>query len=949
MSGWRHPSMGQQIDRSQPLAFTFDGQPLQGFQGDSVAAALLAGGPRLLARSFKYHRPRGLWGMGGEEPNAIFDVTEQGQTTPNERATTLPLRAGMALRSVNTRPTAQGDWLGVMDWAQRFLPAGFYYKTFMALGWMRWEPMIRRMAGLGRLDPNHKPPAETPALNADCDVLVIGAGPAGLAAARAAAGQGRIVWLLDEAPALGGSLRWRGGEIDGAPWAEFASATERAVVQAGGRVLVNTTLWGAFDHGLYAAWQRRTDRPDLHWRLRAQQVILAAGAIERPMWFANNDLPGILSAEAALHYLMLYGAVAGRRILLATGNDASYPVAAAMAQAGAQVVLADTRRQTPPAPEGVRHMPGATLSRAHGSRSVGAATVDGHYIDADTILVSGGYTPSVHLHCQAGGKLDWAPACDALVPRAGTAPLATVGAANGAFGLALALAQGHSAAQGQGRAPQATAPAWGFAAIRPNPQLPGRQWIDPQNDVTLKDVKLAAQEGYSAVEHLKRYTTLGMATDQGRSANFAGLAAMAALTGRSIAETGTTTYRPPFVPVPLGVIGGLRRGTAFDPPKRLTLEPQHKAMGARLREYGGWLRPAFYGPNEAQAVQAEALIARQTVGLYDASPLGKIEVIGPQAAALLDFCGYVPMSSLKTGRARYGFMLAESGIVHDDGVVLRLDTDRFVVSASSSHVASVRMILEESRQDRFLGRDVFVHDTTCNWCTLTASGPAARALLVQAGLLAPGSAAHALPHMGVIESQWQDAPLRLARVSFTGDCAFEISVPLRHAQQLYAALETARTRVGGAWIGLEAVMILRAEKGYILVGKDTDGVTMPHDLGWSGPRLKRQDPYFGDRALFTAEAQRPDRRQLVGLLALQGAPLPTGAHIVPLSGQARSLGFVTSSYHSPFLGRPIALAMVNGGQALMGETVGVFHLGERMQAQICAPCALDPKGERLNG
>ena len=949
MSGWRHPSMGHMIDRTRPISFSFDGTPLQGFQGDSLASALLAAGPRVLGRSFKYHRPRGLWGMGGEEPNAIFDVQDQGLGWPNQRATTLPLRAGMALRSVNTRPSAQGDWLGVMDWAQRFLPAGFYYKTFMALGWMRWEPMIRRMAGLGRLDPAHMPAATTPALNALCDLLVIGAGPAGLAAAKAAADQGRVVWLLDEATALGGSLRWRGGEINGAPWAEFASATKTAVLQAGGRVLTDTTLWGAFDHGSYAAWQRRPDAPDRHWRLRAQQVILAAGAIERPMWFANNDLPGILSAEAALHYLVLYGAVAGRRILLATGNDASYPVAAALAQAGAQVILADTRQQTPPAPQGVRHMRGATLSRAHGSRAVGAATVDGHYIDADTILVSGGYTPSVHLHCQAGGKLDWAAACDALVPRPGTAPMATVGAANGAFGLALALAQGHAAAQGTGPAPQATAPAWGLAAIRPNPQLRGRQWIDPQNDVTLKDVKLAAQEGYSAVEHLKRYTTLGMATDQGRSANFAGLAAMAALTGRSIAQTGTTTYRPPFVPVPLGVIGGLRRGTAFDPPKRLALEPQHREMGARLREYGGWLRPAFYGPDEARAVQSEALIARQTVGLYDASPLGKIEVIGPNAAALLDFCGYVPMSSLKPGRARYGFMLAESGIVHDDGVVLRLDTDRFVVSASSSHVASVRMILEEARQDRFASKDVFVHDITCNWCTLTASGPAARALLVQAGVLAPGSAAHDLPHMGVIESQWQGAPLRLARVSFTGDCAFEISVPLRHAPALYTALDAARTPLGGAWIGLEAVMILRAEKGYILVGKDTDGVTMPHDLGWSGPRLKRQDPYFGDRALFTAEAQRPDRRQLVGLVTPQHTPLPTGAHIVPTSGDLHSLGFVTSSYYSPFLGRPIALAMVNGGRDLMGETVGVFHLGERMQAQICAPCALDPKGERLNG
>ncbi len=883
--------------------------------------------------------------MGGEEPNAIFDVTENGVTTPNVRATTMALRDGLALRSVNTAPDAARDRMGLLDLAHRFLPAGFYYKTFMALGWMRWEPMIRRMAGLGVLDPQNHPSPDIPQMNATCDLLVIGAGPAGLAAAHAAARAGRAVCLVEEAPEIGGTLRWRGGEIDGGPWQDFAACTKAAVLDAGGRLMIDATLWGAFDHGTFAAWERRSGRPDRHWRLRANEVVLAAGAIERPLWFANNDLPGVMSAEAALHYLRLHGAVAGRRIVIATGNDATYATAAALSDAGAHVTLADMRDATPDAPEGVRLIRGAEITRAHGRREVGAVTIEGKHLECDTVLVSGGFTPSVHLHCQAGGKLDLDPGCDALVPRAGTSPLRTVGAANGAFGLAAALEQGHAAGGGTDAVPRATGNVWGLAPVRPDPTTAGRVWIDPQNDVTLKDVKLAAQEGYRSVEHLKRYTTLGMATDQGRSANFAGLAAMAALTGRSIEEAGTTTYRPPFVPVPLSVIGGMRRGEAFDPPKRLLLEPQHRAKSAQFREYGGWLRPSHYGSNETQSVQDEARSARQTAGLYDATPLGRIEVLGPGASALLDFCGYVRMSTLKPGRARYGFMLSETGIVHDDGVILRLAEDRFIVSASSAHVGSVRMILEEARQDRFDPTQVFVHDVTAHWVTLTVSGPSSRGLLRAAGM--PDLTDEALPHMGVLETIWSDVPLRVARVSFTGDRSYELSVPARHGAALHAALDAARQEVGGIWIGLEAVMILRAEKGFILVGKDTDGITMPHDLGRGGPRETRQDEYFGRRSLFTPEAVRADRRQLVGLM-VEGDPLPTGAHIIPDTGPRRSMGFVTSSYVSPTLGRPIALAMIEGGRGLIGRDVTAFHLGATRRAAVTAPCALDPAGERLH-
>ncbi len=384
--------------------------------------------------------------------------------------------------------------------------------------------------------------------------------------------------------------------------------------------------------------------------------------------------------------------------------------------------------------------------------------------------------------------------------------------------------------------------------------------------------------------------------------------------------------------------------------KRLALEETHRALGARLREYGGWLRPSAYSGNEAEAAQSEALAARKSVGLYDASPLGKIEVLGPGAAELLDFCGYVRMSTLKPGRARYGFVLGEGGVVHDDGVVLRLAEDRFIVSASSSHVGSVRLILEEARQDRFDPSRVFLHDVTANWVTLTVSGPRSREPAARRRH-ARGShrRCRPAPHERDRDCNGHGCPLRVARVSFTGDRSYELSVSARHGPALHAALEAAREQIGGCWVGLEALMILRAEKGFILIGKDTDGVTMPHDLGWGAPREKRTDEYFGRRALFTPEARRPDRRQLVGLETDDDTSLPTGAHLVPLARPRRSLGFVTSSYFSPILARPIALAMVEGGQSRMGEELGVFHLGALRPARIAQPCALDPQGDRLNG
>ncbi|MFD0860537.1 2Fe-2S iron-sulfur cluster-binding protein [Roseovarius aquimarinus] len=943
MTGWRHPSAGSEIDRARALTFRFDGQSFTGYRGDTLASALLASGQRCIGRSFKYHRPRGLWGMGAEEPNAIVDLRDGADVEPNARATLTPLKDGMELRSVNAWPNARRDIFGWMDLAHRFIPAGFYYKTMMRLPWKFYEPLIRRAAGLGRLDGTHAPPADCPRQVANCDVLVIGAGPAGLAAARAAARRGKRVWLVEDAHRAGGALRWRSGVIDEAPWQDFVHQTQDDIANAGGRVMMDTTLWAAFDHGTFAAWQRGP--LDTLWRIRATETIVAAGAIERPLWFANNDRPGVMSAEAALFYLTCHGVLPGRRVLLATASDRSTAIASALGAAGAEVILVDARPDAPDV-ENVEHIKGARVTAAHGRSGVTAASLGKRRIACDAILCAGGMTPTVHLWCQAGGKLDWDATRDVLVPRPGTAPMVVIGGANGTLDLPSALAEGHRAGGGEGAPPFATGAATAGIALRPDPALPGRQWIDMQNDVTLKDVALAHREGFRSVEHLKRYTTLGMATDQGRSSNFAGLAAMADLTGKTIPETGTTTYRPPFKPTPLNLIGGPWRGDLYHAPKRLALEEAHASRGARFREYGGWLRPSVYGAgDEAALAQDEARTARQTVAIFDASPLGKLEVIGPRAAELLDFTSYIRMSTVRPGRARYGFNLSESGVVYDDGVVLRLEDTRFIVSASSSHVDGVRFALEDARQDRVGRGAVFIHDVTQAYTTLTVTGPRASTLLADAGIVLP-----VMPHMSVLETKWQHAPLRVARISFTGDVSYELSVPTRYGEGLRAALDSALGAHEGRWIGLEAVMILRAEKGYILIGKDTDGLTMPHDLGWGGPRDRREDEYLGKRSLFTEAANSERRRQLVGLTVPPGAPpLPTGAHLVPQDGQRRSLGFVTSSYLSPTLGRPIALALLEAGQSRIGETVKVFDNGAIYDATVAAACSFDPKGERLHG
>ncbi|TIP04437.1 MAG: FAD-dependent oxidoreductase, partial [Mesorhizobium sp.] len=721
MSASRLATGGSDIDRGRPLSFTFDGRRVEGFAGDTIASALLASGQAVIGRSFKYHRPRGIWGSGVEEPNALVDVESAAGRVPNARATTVQAVDGIRVRSVNASPTAEIDRNAVLDRFARFLPAAFYYKTFMWPDWHLFEPRIRAMAGLGVVDPGWQPRQVSDQINHYCDVLVVGAGPAGLAAAAGAAAAGHSVVLVDDRTHPGGSLRHRTGEVDGVEGMAWVEATVARLKGAGQLVLSDTTAFGLYDHNLVALNQRHADgRPDTLWRVRPRRIVLATGAIERPVPFANNDLPGILSADGALSYLRRHGVLVGRDIVVATNNDSAYEPALALAAAGASVTMVDCRREgDAQAKSGIRVLAGRTIAAARGRNAVqGVLLDDGTTLAADCVPVSGGWTPTVHLFSQAKGKLAWSDKLAAFIPGEAIDGIGVAGAVAGTVSLSDALASGAPALGDFGSsspAPRGTGAeaTLGAVSMWPKPMAKGRVWIDYQSDVTAKDVELAARENFVSVEHLKRYTTLGMATDQGKTSNLNGLALLADITGRGIAEVGTTTYRPPFTPVPFASLAGSRRGSMHAPVRRLPLEANHRAAGGVFQEYGGWLRPAYYGGGDAGAsIQEEARRARQSVALFDGSTLGKIEVIGPRAAEFVDFIYYNTMSTLKPGHCRYGFMLSENGVVFDDGVLVRLDEHRFIVSCSSSHVAAVHARLEEWRQDRF-GRDaVYIHNAT---------------------------------------------------------------------------------------------------------------------------------------------------------------------------------------------------------------------------------------------
>jgi sarcosine oxidase subunit alpha len=984
---------GGAIDRSRPLGFRYDGRALTGYAGDTLASALLANGIHLVARSFKYHRPRGIVSAGAEEPNALVQLDTGARTEPNARATQVELADGLVASSQNCWPSVGFDVGALTNAVSRLLPAGFYYKTFMWPGspraWLFYEKWIRRAAGMGR-GATRADPDRYAHRNAHCDVLVVGGGPAGLAAATAAAACGARVILCDENATFGGNLR--GVSIDlGDREASAWIAAAVAALDANPRVtlLARTTAFGYYDHDLvglceHVAGADAAPRERL-WHVRARQVIFATGAHERAIAYASNDLPGTLLAGAARAYVERYAVQPGRRAVVFTNNDSAYDAALALHRAGVEVAAIVDARTSADAPgeaeararaAGLAIAPASVVSAAHGRlhvRAVDVASRDGgtpRRIECDLVCVSGGWSPAVHLHSQSRGTLRYDEALAAFVPDRATRSTRAAGAANGAFDLAAALTQGHAA----GVAAAGVLGLRGSASEPPRPSsdrvralealwsvpAPGKGakcFIDWQNDVTVADIALAAREGYTSVEHLKRYTTLGMGTDQGKTGNLIGLALLAATLECPIPSVGTTTFRPPYTPVTLGSFVGAEAGPHLEPTRHSSVHDWHVEHGARFVTAGLWLRPHSYpreGETPDDAANREARNVRATVGVVDVSTLGKIELSGRDVAEFLNRVYINRFDNLAVGRCRYGVMLRDDGLVLDDGTASRLADTHYLVTTTTVNAVHVMQHLEQLLQVDWPELEVFLTSVTENWAAAALSGPKSREVLAR--LVDVDVSNEAFPFLAVGDGRVRTAsgevPARLFRMSYSGELAYEIHVPADRGRAMWEAVIAAGAASGLMPYGTEAMSTLRIEKGHVVVGAEADGRTTADDLGM-GKLVNAAKWCVGKPLLSRPALVTPDRWQLVGLTSVDPRiPIPRGAKLVADPDRAAPnpmLGHVTSWCWSPHLDAWIALALLAGGRARHGETLWAVSplAGARARVTIGPPTFIDPEGARL--
>jgi sarcosine oxidase subunit alpha len=946
MTGMFRIESGGRIDRARPLAFWFDGRRMVGCGGDTLASALLANGVRVVGRSFKYHRPRGIMAAGSEEPNALVTVDRGGgRVTPNLRATQVELYEGLRAASQNRFPSLAWDFGAVAGAFGPLLSAGFYYKTFMwPRGFWRhvYEPAIRAAAGLGRA-PGAADPDRYLHRYAHCDTLVIGAGPAGLAAALAASARGARVMLCDEQAELGGSLL---AEMPNAGWLSKTLAT------LGGRadvmLLPRTTAFGWYPDNMIGLVERVTDHvaePDPRlprervWHVRPKRVVIATGALERPLMFPGNDRPGVMLAGAGLTYLQRYGVRVGARVVILTTDDSAYAAGRALQEAGAAVVVADARAEPSDAAgaSGLSIRQGVVATGTRGRMRVErVALSNGENLPSDAVLMCGGWTPSVHLFSQSRGKLGFDEQRQAFLPDAWSESVRSAGACNGTVGLDACMEEGFAA--GDTDVPVRS----GAKRAEKYPDCSSKTaFVDFQNDVTAKDLKLAAREGFRSIEHVKRYTTTGMATDQGKTSNMNALAAVSGVLGRSVEDVGHTTFRPPYTPVTFGAFAGASRGDLFDPVRQTPLHAWAVARGAVFENVGTWQRARYFprgGEDMHQAVARECHAVRNAAGIFDGSTLGKIEVTGPDAGEFLSRMYIHGFNRLAPGRCRYSMMLSEAGYVMDDGVVARLAADRFHVTTTTGAAASVLDHLEDYRQTEFPDLRVWLTSTTEQWAVIAVQGPRAHQVIAP---LVQGVDLATMPHMSMREARICGVPVRLFRVSFTGEVGYEVNVPADHGRALWDAVYAAGGAYGITPYGTEAMHVLRAEKGYIIVGQETDGTVIPLDLGIAAGQ---QRDFVGKRSLGRADMLRVDRKQLVGLLAPE--VLEEGAQVV---GDGPSLGHITSSYWSEALGRPIALALVGGGRARIGRVMHVPTGDRTIAVRVTDPVFYDKAGQRLHG
>ncbi|MBZ8133969.1 sarcosine oxidase subunit alpha family protein [Afifella sp. IM 167] len=974
---YRAPKGGL-VQRNRVIRFTFDGRSYPGHPGDTLASALLAHGHHMVARSFKYHRPRGILAAGSEDPAGLVTIgADAKRRDPNTRVAEQELYDGLVASSQNCWPSLLTDFGAINDAFARFMPAGFYYKTFKGPPgtWTGlFEPIIRAAAGMGRA-PEPGDPDRYEAINRHCDVLVVGGGPAGLMAALAAGRSGARVILVEETARLGGSALARDPDrlaFDGTQPAQWVADIEKELATMPEvTVLPRTCAFGYYANNFVGLWEKVSDhlpedkrlghlpRQRL-WRVRAREVVLATGALERPLVFHENDRPGVMLAGAVRTFLHRYGVMAGRRPAIFTNNDSGWVAAFDLARAGAEIAaIIDVRREMSPqhlaeaARLGIPIHASSTVVATAGYRRIrqvevrplhedGTVGQGGSKIACDVLAVSGGWAPNVALFSQSRGKLAWDGELAAFRPGLSWQRERSAGAANGTFALADALAEGARAgveaaaaagfASGDVTVPEVEGAEPGQGRIKVMAELPShlpahrrRAWIDLQDDVTAKDLRLAVQEGYSAVEHAKRYTTTGMGTDQGKVVNLNAFAFLAAERGEDPVKVGTTTFRQPYKPVTFAALAGQHMGPHFLPRRTTPMHAWHRRHGAVFEPVGEWLRPRAYPREEEDffaAVQREARTARSACGVLDASTLGKIDVKGPNAREFLNRVYTNAWMKLAPGMCRYGLMLGEDGMVMDDGVTACLADDHFHMTTTTGGAARVLAKLEDYLQTEWPELKVYLTSVTEQWAVASICGPKSPELVGEI-LDDFDPDPEKFPFMAWREATMAGIPVRVFRISFTGETSYEINIPATYGRWMWRTILEKGQKHGIAPYGTEAMHLLRAEKGFIIVGQDTDGTVTPHDLRMSWI-VKKSGDFIGKRSLFRSDTARTDRRQLVGILTEDPElVLEEGSHIVARRNEPAPpvpmLGHVTSSYYSPNVGRSIALALVESGGTRIGD------------------------------
>lgn len=983
---------------ADPLRFTFDGKVLPALEGDTVASALIANDIHLVGRSFKYHRPRGIVSAGAEEPNALLGIQRSvARHTPNIRATVQEVYDGLEATSQNRWPSLKYDIGEINDVASPFFAAGFYYKTFM---WPRkawdkvYEPFIRNAAGLGTA-PVHKDPDHYSSQHEHCDVLILGGGVAGITAALAAAKSGAHVIICDEQPTFGGALHFDTDVaidgMDGFSWAQQAMAELASMKNV--RVLTRTTAFGYYAQNYVGLVERVSEHlsapaADLPrerlWEVRAKKVIIATGSIERHMVFANNDRPGILLAGAARTYLNHYGVAVGKNVGVYTANDSAYAAAFDLKNAGLTIAAIVDVRENPNADLvakatalGICVLAGRGVMAAGGKlrvSSMSVAPVNGgsnEVIPVDSIIMSGGWTPSVHMFSQSRGKVAYEAEKSRFLPGTYAQDCVSVGACNGTDDLAATIEEAIKAGSDAAVAVRPSSKqvsmtvastggqAWEGTLIGAAPGAEAgkvvKAFVDFQNDVTAKDIRLAVQEGFHSIEHVKRFTTNGMATDQGKLSNMHGLAIAAEALGKDIPEVGLTTFRAPYTPITFGALVSHSRGSLFEPARKTPMHESEVALGAVFEDVGNWKRAWYYprvGEDMHTAVNRECKTTRTSVGMFDASTLGKIEVVGPDAAEFLNLMYTNPFLKLGVGKLRYGIMCREDGFIYDDGVVARIAEDRFHVTTTTGGAPRVLNMMEDYLQTEFPHMKVWFTSTSEQWAVIAVQGPKSREIIAPfvEGI---DLSTEALPHMSMAEGMICGVPTRLMRMSFTGETGFEINVPADYGRAIWDTLYEAVEKAGGCAYGTETMHVLRAEKGYIIVGQDTDGTVTPHDAGLDWAVGKKKSDFVGMRGMKRPDLVASGRRQLVGLKSLDGrSVLEEGAQIVDDPNQQipmKMIGWVSSSYWSENAQAPIAMALIEDGFNLMGKKLYVPMVNEVIEVEVCKAVFVDEEGGRLHG